>query len=399
MNRVKIVAQETFKNHIKSLGFWGMILLPIIFGIIGGLVGGSAGKSSGSESTSMGIIADADLNSYFESDNYLIIADSDKEKLIEDEEISSYAKVMNDNGQIKAGVSDSDLSPEKMIGLENTLDQIQNQINQEEAGLDQGQSEILSRKPLIKSISELPGEQADDKSSDKLIGTAVYMVLLFLMYMVLISFTNVVLAEVATEKGTKMIEFIFSSVKPGDYFAGKMIGNFFTVFVQILIYLVFIIGGFFFARAKGLFEGLDLSMSASVLPLIIEIAFLFLLGIFLYLIIAGMLGSFAEKAEDAGKIGMPLIFLTVIFFILAMNLVTKGDVMLAKVLSYIPLASTFFMPLRLLNGYASLTEGIISIVILAITILLVYKFGERTYKKNILNYSTDNWFTRRKKNK
>ncbi len=405
MNRVKIVAKETFKNHIKSLSFWGMILLPIIFGIIGGLVGGSAGESMGSESTPMGIIADTDLSQYFEGENYRVIADSDKKKLIEDEEISSYAKVMNDNGQIKAGVSDSDLDPVKMIGLESTLNQIQKQINIEEAGLDQNQTDLLERKALIKSISELSGEAAgeaadeakDDESSNKLIGTAVYMVLLFLMYIVLISFTNIVLAEVATEKGTKMIEFIFSSVKPGDYFAGKMIGNFLTVFVQILIYLVAIIGGFFFAKAKGLFEGLDLSMSASVLPLIIEIAFLFLLGIFLYLIIAGMLGSFASKAEDAGKIGMPLLFITVIFFILAMNLVTKGDVMLAKVLSYIPLASTFFMPLRLLNGYASLTEGLISIAILAITIFLAYKFGERVYKKNILNYSSDNWFTRRMK--
>ena len=60
-----------------------------------------------------------------------------------------------------------------------------------------------------------------------------------------------------------------------------------------------------------------------------------------------------------------------------------------------PLASTFFMPLRLLNGYASLTEGLISVAILIVTIFLVYRFGERVYKRNILNYSTDNWFTRR----
>ena len=71
--------------------------------------------------------------------------------------------------------------------------------------------------------------------------------------------------------------------------------------------------------------------------------------------------------------------------------------MLTKVLGYVPFASTFFMPLRLLNGYAGLTEGIISIAILIITILLVYRFGERVYKRNILNYSTDNWFTRRKR--
>ena len=129
--------------------------------------------------------------------------------------------------------------------------------------------------------------------------------------------------------------------------------------------------------------------------MIAEIVLLFILGIFIFLVIAGMLGSFATKVEDAGKMGTPLVFVTVILFFLAINLQKRGDIMLTQVLSYIPLASTFFMPLRLLNGYASLTEGLISIIILIITILLVYKFGERVYKRNILNYSTDNWVTRR----
>ena len=131
--------------------------------------------------------------------------------------------------------------------------------------------------------------------------------------------------------------------------------------------------------------------------MIAEIVLLFLLGIFVFLIIAGMLGSFATKVEDAGKMGTPLILATIILFFLAINLQGKGDIMLTKVLSYVPLASTFFMPLRLLNGYASLTEGLISIIILIVTIFLVYRFGERVYKRNILNYSTDNWFTRRKR--
>lgn len=108
-----------------------------------------------------------------------------------------------------------------------------------------------------------------------------------------------------------------------------------------------------------------------------------------------MLGSFATKVEDAGKMGTPLILVTVILFFLAINLQKRGDIMLTQVLSYIPLASTFFMPLRLLNGYAGLSQGLISIAILIVTIFLVYRFGEKVYKRNILNYSTDNWFTRR----
>lgn len=400
MNRVKIVALETFKNHMRSTSFWIMILFPIIFGIIGGLVGGNAG-SSDSSSTPLGIVVDDELATYFETDDYKIVNESEIDNLKEADEIFAFAKVSNDNGQIRAEMSDMDLDPTRMMGFNSNLDQIQNKINQEEAGLDPSQADILSRRPIIDEISDGADESIepeDDSKGGSFIGMGVYLVLLMLMYIVLISFTNIVLTEVATEKGTKMIEFIFSSVKPGDYFAGKMLGNFLAVFVQILIYLLVIVVGVFFAKAKGLFDGLDLNLTfdASVIPMILVIALLFLLGIFLYLIIAGMLGSFAEKAEDAGKIGMPLIFPTIIFFLLAMNMVTKGDLVLAKVLSFIPISSTFFMPLRLLNGYASTGQGLISVAILVITILLAYKFGEKIYKKNILNYSSGGWFKKKK---
>ena len=227
----------------------------------------------------------------------------------------------------------------------------------------------------------------------------IYFIFLFLMYMISITFINVVLTETATEKGTKMIEFIFSSVRPGDYFAGKMVGNFMAVLIQIITYVIVGIVGFNIAKAKGILDSLpiNLAMGPNFAPILIEMILLFLLGIFIFLIAAGMLGSFTTKVEDAGKVGTPLIFAIVILFFLAMKLMNEGDLLVSQVLSYLPFASTFFMPLRLLNGYATITQGVISIVILVISIFLMYKLGEKVYKKNILNYSTDGFFKRKKK--
>lgn len=389
MNRVKIVMQETLKNHLKSGSFWAMILIPIVFGVIGGLGGYFAGNSGDSQ---MAIVASDDLKTYFDQETYKFVDEDELDGLVEDKEISSYAKVREENGQIIADINEADASMADKLGLQNVLTNIQNTINKKDANLDTNQEEILQRAPIINPIT-------DEKSENRFIGQAIYFVLIFLMYMVLMSFVNLVLADIATEKGTKMIEFIFSSVKPGDYFAGKMLGNFIAVFVQIITYVIFGIIGFFIAKSKGIFDGLDLTfnISGSTYGIIAEIVLLFLLGIFIFLVIAGMLGSFATKVEDAGKMGTPLIFLTIILFFLAMTLQNKGDIMATKILSFIPLASTFFMPLRLLNGYANLTQGAISIAILVVSILLMYKFGENVYKKNILNYSSDGFFNRRKK--
>ena len=387
MNRVKIVMQETLKNHLKSGSFWAMILIPIVFGVIGGLGGYFAGNSGDSQ---MAIVASDDLKTYFDQDSYKFVSEDQIEGLIKDKEISSYAKIREENGQIIADIADASMTDS--LTLQNILTNIQSTINNKEANLEKGQEEILKRAPIINTIE-------DEKTENRYIGQAIYFVLIFLMYMVLMSFVNLVLADIATEKGTKMIEFIFSSVKPGDYFAGKMLGNFIAVFVQIITYVIFGIIGFFIAKSKGIFDGLDLAfnISGSTYGIIAEIVLLFLLGIFIFLVIAGMLGSFATKVEDAGKMGTPLIFLTIILFFLAMTLQNKGDIMATKILSYIPLASTFFMPLRLLNGYANLTQGAISIAILLGSILLMYRFGENVYKKNILNYSSDGFFKRKKK--
>ena len=389
MNRRKIVMLETLKNHLKSGSFWAMILLPVVFGILGGLGGYFANNSDNSK---MGIVASEDFKNYFDNEDYKFVKEDEIDDLIDNKEISSYAKIKEENGQIIADFNEADASTSETFKFQEILNNIQNTINEENANLDQIQQEALAKTPVINKIS-------DEKSDNKLAGQVIYFVLMFLMYMVLMSFVNLVLADIATEKGTKMIEFIFSSVKPGDYFAGKMFGNFIAVFFQIITYVIFGIIGFFIVKSKGLLDEIDLSfnISGSTYAMIAEIVLLFLLGIFIFLVIAGMLGSFATKVEDAGKMGTPLIFSTIILFFLAMMLQDKGDILATKILSFVPLASTFFMPLRLLNGYAGLTEGIISIAILIITILLVYRFGERVYKRNILNYSTDNWFTRRKR--
>lgn len=387
MSRIKIVMLETLKGHLKSGAFWAMILLPIIFGVLSG-VGGYFAASSGD--SQMGIITSEELEPYFEDEQFLPIKEDEIDQFIDDRKISSYAKIREEDGQLIADFNEADASMPETLAFQNILTNIQNKLNEDRAELDSSQQEILAKTPVINKIT-------DEKSDNKMVGQVIYFILMFLMYMVLMSFVNLVLADIATEKGTKMIEFIFSSVKPGDYFAGKMFGNFIAVFVQIITYVIFGIVGFFIVKSKGLLDGIDLSynLTGSTYGMIAEIVLLVLLGIFVFLILAGMLASFATKVEDAGKMGTPLILGTVILFFLAVSLRGKGDIMITKVLSYVPLASTFFMPLRLLNGYASLMEGLISVAILIVTILLVYRFGERVYKRNILNYSTDNWVTRR----
>lgn len=391
MNRTRIVSRETFKNQMKSPSFWVMLLLPIVIMIVSLAIGYFASQNVDKD---MYVVADPKLNidEAFESQGFKLISEDELDDILADEDDETpYAKVWEKDGKIIADFYTSDVGIQDKMIFQSILETSQLELNRANAKLDPSQAEILSISPQINELT-------DDHTDNKNIAMGIYYVLLFLMYMVLISFIQIIITETATEKGTKMIEFIFSSVRPGEYFRGKILGNFLAAMIEILAYTIFGLIGFMFAQSRGIFDGLDITfnLNPEIIAMIIEIVVLFLLGILISLIFAAMLGSYANKVEDAGKYGSPLIFIIVAIFFVANALMNKGDIMATKILSYLPFTSTFFMPLRLINGYASMLEGLIAIAILIIAILLVYRLSEKTYKKNILNYSAESWFKKKK---
>ena len=109
------------------------------------------------------------------------------------------------------------------------------------------------------------------------------------------------------------------------------------------------------------------------------------------MILAAMLGSLAKKQEDAGKVGTPLILVIIFAFVIALSFMGKEETLLIKVLSYLPFVSVFFMPMRLIRSSVGLGYGLISILIMLVSIILAYKIASKVYKKNILNYSSNSW--------
>ncbi|XCY70182.1 hypothetical protein ABG808_09890 [Streptococcus iniae] len=58
---------------------------------------------------------------------------------------------------------------------------------------------------------------------------------------------------------------------------------------------------------------------------------------------------------------------------------TGSDSLLLKIGSYLPFFSSFFMPIRLINGFSGLTESIISLLVLAFTTLALIGFIGKSY--------------------
>lgn len=384
MNRINIVAFDSFKKQIRSLAYWAMVLVPIIVMLVPALLGYFLNSSDKKKTNgAYPIVADESLRPYLSADQFKIISEDEAKKSLEDEKVDSFAKMSLENGQVKLVFEVADMNPGPMANIRSLAVDIQNDVNIKEAGIDKDQAAIFKRRPDIKI------EQKDQGES--ILMYASYYILLMFMYFMLILYSNNLVVEIATEKGSKMIEFIFSSVRPKDYFAGKILGNFLAIVLHSIIYLGLGVIAYFIAKSRGLFDIININLSINTPSLIMigEIFIMIVLSLISYMLVAAMLGSMANRQEDASKVATPLMVTIIGAFLIAMIFMNRPINNIIRLVSYVPYVSVFFMPLRLIKADASILNAAISIIILIASVYISYVFASRVYKKHILNYSSE----------
>ncbi|WP_309432290.1 ABC transporter permease, partial [Bacillus thuringiensis] len=170
--------------------------------------------------------------------------------------------------------------------------------------------------------------------------------------MLVITYTQVTAQDIATEKGTKIMEVIFSSMPGGDYFTGKILGIFGEIITQVLIYVIGFAAVYCAAPyIDGFSDLLDKykPMIDQTVGNLASWGLLFtIIGLVLFIIFAAFCGALVAKSENANKAVGPLTTLMLIGFLFTLNMQSSGDTILAKVLSYIPFLSSFVMPARVI---------------------------------------------------
>src|SRR5699024_832989 len=122
----------------------------------------------------------------------------------------------------------------------------------------------------------------------------------------------------ATEKSSRVMEILISSASPITHMFAKIIGIGLLGLTQILI---FIAAGYLLISNKikeytsEIFEVFGFSSTSSSIYFYAVI--FFLLGYFLYATISAMLGSLVSRVEDVQQLILPVIFLVMIAFFIA----------------------------------------------------------------------------------
>ena len=297
---------------------------------------------------------------------------------IKDEKLKGYLTIDQEDSILKAVYhGETSLEIAIKLGVTSKLNELQDQLNRSAANLSQEQEKRLEQ---TVNFTEKIDESKENK---KMIQTFAAAGLGLFLYMILITYASVTAQEVASEKGTKIMEVVFSSIRASHYFYARMLALLLVILTHIGIYVV---GGL---AAILLFKDLPILAQSGILNHIGEAfslnTLLFVLvSLFMYVVLAAFLGSMVSRPEDSGKALSPLMILIMGGFFGVTALGAAGDNLILKIGSYIPFISTFFMPFRTINGYANGLEAWISLAITIAFAVTATVFIGRMYASLVL---------------
>ena len=381
MRNMWVVIKETYLRHVKSWSFFFMVISPFLFlGISVGIAylqGSSMAKNDKvAVVTTVPSVAEGLKN--VNGVNFDYKDEASAKEAIKDEKLKGYLTIDQEDSVLKA-VYHGETSLENGIkfAVTGTLNELQNQLNRSTASLSQEQEKRLAQTiQFTEKIDEA-------KENKKFIQTMAAGALGFFLYMILITYAGVTAQEVASEKGTKIMEVVFSSIRASHYFYARMMALFLVILTHIGIYVV---GGL---AAILLFKDLPFLAQSGVLDHLgdafsLNTLLFILVSLFMYVVLAAFLGSMVSRPEDSGKALSPLMILIMGGFFGVTALGTAGDNLILKIGSYIPFISTFFMPFRAINGYANGLEAWISLAITIAFAVTATVFIGRMYASLVL---------------
>ena len=386
MKQTLIVIKETYLRHVKSWSFVFMVISPFIF--IGLSMGvGYLSSMSGSNSNRVAVVVDnPQVKEALKDTKNLDFDYKNKaaaKKAVKDGDVGGYLLVSEEKGQIKATYfADTSMSSATKIEITQKLMQLQQVANISQANLSANQVKLLSR--AIDFKEKIDEKKEAKKATQTIVATAIGLVL----YMILIVYTSSTAQEIASEKGTKIMEVIFSSIKASEYFYGRMAGIFAVILTHVSIYVIgaVLLLAFsdqisfvkeFLNANPNLMKHLGEAISFNTIAFIT-------LSVFMFVVLSAFLGSMVTRIEDVGKAVQPVVMLIILGFLGVTALGNAGDTILLKVGSYIPFISTFFMPFRAINGYANGLEAWISFAIAFVFTLGMTVYIGRIYSSLIL---------------
>lgn len=397
MSKMGIIIKDVYKKNVKSTAFVIMILAPFL--VMGIFYLSQHFFGDANDINKIGIVSDqpavAEQLAKTKSEDYsfkIISSDKKAQKQLEDKKVDAYLDLKMSQENVSGKLySKASLGTSTETQLQQILSSMQATIRANQLNLTTAQVQKVMEPAKFES-TKVTFENGKMQSDGGDSGTQFILSFLttIIMFVFIISYSSIIAQEIASEKGTRIMEVLLSSMKAKTHYYGKLLGVLLVALTQLLIYGVAAVFGY--RQFKDVAMVKDLINNVSIKSLLgsgaLAIIAFMLVGLFLYAVLSALCGSLVSKPEDTAKAIQPVMYLSMIGYMLGLILGTSDPTnVIIKVTSYIPFLSSYSMPLRLASGTAAMSSAFVSLGILIVFTILLTLFSAQLYKSNVLVYS------------
>jgi len=398
MSKIGIVIGREYMTRVKKKSFIILTLVvPILFV---GMIAGIVFLSTISDKTAKVIVVADETGEYLpvlkNTNQYVFIeAKGGFENFRKNSDESVYATLVI-SGDLLKNPEDITLYSQKQLvsSVETT---ITSQLNSYLSDKKLESYQIPNLKNIIKDskvnlkIKTIKtDENGKETQTSAEVASTIGMIFTFLIYMFIFVYGAMVMQGVMEEKTNRIVEVIVSSVKPFDLMMGKLTGIGLVGLTQFAIWAIAFLGvsfsGIFLSGNIKLFQAISV-VSGSVNPMELCTYFMlfFIGGYMMYASLFAAIGAMVNSQEDTQQYMMPITILVLFAFYAGFFSAQNPDGPLAFWTSLIPLTSPIVMMVRVPFG-VPWWQMLLSIALLAVTVILIVKLAAKIYRVGILMY-------------
>lgn len=242
----------------------------------------------------------------------------------------------------------------------------------------------------MKTLSD-KGE-TDGGAGKNVANSAISLAVTIVIFTLLMVYTNMIAQEIANEKSSRIMETLLAATSAKVQYYGKIMGIGLLVLTHILFYVVLGVGASVILNDNKMVKGVLEMVKGVDSNFLIFSVLMLVVGLLSYLFLTAIIASLINDQSQVQQAVQPIVFLSMIGYMAGIVGGTVPNNVVLKGLSFIPFVSTTLMPSRLATEVSTLTSAYIALAIQALALIVVAKFGERIYAKNVLSYSDEKIF-------
>ena len=299
----------------------------------------------------------------------------------------TYAIVVEElnNKQLKATyITETDVNQQDVSKVQTILSQIQSSNFAQQLNLSQDELKVLTTPVEIhtKTVSD----KVKDGEHTEGVGILIN-VFIMLNYLMILMYAAQLATDVATEKSSRVMELVVSSISPTKHLYAKLFSTLLAGITQIIIWGLVATVGYKTAindSKNDILNSIDLN---SVAPTLVFYGILFfILGFLLYGSLSCLFGSIITRIEESSQAVMPLMFMLLAALYIAIYGMSNPSSMVVTITSYVPFFTPIVMLVRI--GFLNIPvwEIALALAILIATICMMIGLTSRVYRGGVLIY-------------